>query len=54
MAISNNKNPERRMIPYGIDLNKIPAEEPESKALVLVSDARPLAIIPPPKPRSYG
>jgi hypothetical protein len=48
------KNTERRMIPFGIDLNKIPKEELDSKALALVSDARPLAVIPPPKPRSYG
>jgi hypothetical protein len=42
------------MIPYGIDLNKIPVEDPNSKALVLVNDARPLAVIPPPKPHSCG
>jgi hypothetical protein len=48
------KNTEKRMIPFGIDLNKIPKEEPDSKALVLVSDACPLAVIPPPKPHSYG
>jgi hypothetical protein len=53
MANQDNQNIERR-IPYGIDLNKIPVEDPNSKALVLVNEARPLAIIPPPKPRSYG
>jgi hypothetical protein len=41
------------MVPYGIDLNSIPKENPDSKALIPVSDALPLAAIPP-KPRSYG
>jgi hypothetical protein len=40
--------------PYGIDLNKILAEGPNSKALVLVNDARSLTIIPPPKAHSCG
>jgi hypothetical protein len=38
------------MVPYGIDLNSIPKENLDSKALILVSDALPLATIPP-KPR---
>jgi hypothetical protein len=46
-------NQDRRMVPYGIDLNSISKENPDSKALILVSDALPLATIPP-KPRSYG
>jgi hypothetical protein len=54
MDNQDNQNTERRIIPYEIDLNKIPAEDPNSKALVLVNDARPLAVIPPPKPRSCG
>jgi hypothetical protein len=46
-------NQDRRMVSYGIDLNSIPKENPDSKALIPVSDALPLAAIPP-KPRSYG
>jgi hypothetical protein len=42
------------MIPYGIDQNKILAEDSNSKALVLVNDAHPLVAIPPPKPHSCG
>jgi hypothetical protein len=42
-----------RMVPYGIDLNSIPKENSDSKALIPVSNALPLAAIPP-KPRSYG
>jgi hypothetical protein len=41
------------MVPYEIDLNTIPKDDPDSKAIILVSDAHPLAAIPP-KPRSYG
>jgi hypothetical protein len=41
------------MVPYGIDLNSIPKEDSDSKVLIPVSDALPLAAIPP-KPRSYG
>jgi hypothetical protein len=46
-------NQDRRIVPYGIDLNSIPKENPDSKALIPVSDALPLAAIPP-KPCSYG
>jgi hypothetical protein len=46
-------NQDRRMVPYGIDLNSIPKENLDSKALIPVSDALPLATIPP-KPHSYG
>jgi hypothetical protein len=46
-------NQDRRMVPYGIDLNSIPKEDSDSKALILVSDALSLATIPP-KPHSYG
>jgi hypothetical protein len=41
------------MVPYGIDLNSIPKEDSDSKALNPVSNALPLTAIPP-KPRSYG
>jgi len=47
------ENLERRMIPYGIDLNTIPIEEPECKAIVPIYEPIPLATIPP-KPHSYG
>jgi hypothetical protein len=40
MANQDNQNTKRRMIPYEIDFNKILAEDPNSKALVLVNDAR--------------
>jgi hypothetical protein len=46
-------NQDRRMVPYGIDLNPIPKEDSDSKALIPVSNALPLTTIPP-KPRSYG
>jgi hypothetical protein len=46
-------NQDRRMVPYGIDLNSIPKENLDSKALIPVSGALPLAAIPP-KPCSYG
>ena len=41
------------MIPFGIDLNTIPREEPESKATIPIVDPVPLAIIPL-QPRCYG
>ena len=41
------KNLERRMIPFGIDLNTIPMEEPKSKAIIPIEEPVPLAIIPP-------
>jgi len=47
------KNLERRMIPFGIDLNTIPREEPESKAIVPIEEPVPLAIIAP-QPCCYG
>jgi hypothetical protein len=47
------ENLDRRMIPYGIDLNTIPMEEPECKAIVPINEPTPHAIIPP-KPRNYG
>jgi hypothetical protein len=47
------KNTDKRMVPYGIDLNTIPKDDLDSKAIIPISDARPLAAIPP-KPRSYG
>jgi hypothetical protein len=45
------ENSERR--PYGIDLNTIPIEEPECKAIVPIDEPIPLATIPP-KPHRYG
>jgi hypothetical protein len=47
------KNTDRRMVPYGIDLNTILKDDLDSKAIIPVSDAHPLAAIAP-KPRSYG
>ena len=47
------KNLERRMIPFGIDLNTIPREETETKAVIPIEEPVPLAIIPP-QPRCYG
>jgi hypothetical protein len=51
MASSNNFD--RRMVPYKIDLNQLPPEDPNSKALVVVHDAHPLATISP-RQRGYG
>jgi hypothetical protein len=39
------KNTDRRMVPYGIDLNTILKDDPDLKAIIPVSDARPLAAI---------
>jgi hypothetical protein len=47
------ENLDRRMIPYGINLNTIPMEEPECKAIIPINEPTPLATIPP-KPCSYG
>jgi len=47
------KNSERRMIPFGIDLNTIPREEPECKAIIPIDEPVPLATIPP-QPCCYG
>jgi len=47
------KNLERRMIPFGIDLNTIKSEEPESKAIIPIGEPVTLATIPP-QPRFYG
>ena len=41
------------MVPYGIDLNQLPREDRNSKAIVIVHDAHPLATIPPSQ-RGYG
>jgi hypothetical protein len=43
----SKKNLERRMIPFGIDLNNIPREEPECKAIIPIEEPIPIAIIPP-------
>jgi len=50
--VSNN-NFDRRMVPYEINLNQLKPEDPNSKALVVVHDARPLATIPP-RQHGYG
>jgi hypothetical protein len=34
-------NHDKRIIPYGLNLNSIPEEDPNCKALILVSDATP-------------
>jgi hypothetical protein len=49
----SKKNLERRMIPFGIDLNTIPKKWTESKAIIPIDEPVPLAIIPP-QPRCYG
>jgi hypothetical protein len=46
-------NHDKRIIPYGLDLNSIPKEDPNCKALIPVSNAQPLAAIPP-RPHSYS
>jgi len=46
------ENSKRRMIPYGIDLNTIPIEEPECKAIIPIDELISLATIPP-KPHCY-
>jgi hypothetical protein len=46
-------NHDKRIIPYGLDLNSIPKEDPNCKALIPISNAQPLAAIPP-KPHSYS
>jgi len=42
-----NRNSERRIISFEIDLNTIPREEPECKAIIPIDEPVPLAIIPP-------
>jgi hypothetical protein len=46
-------NHDKRIIPYGLNLNFIPKEDPDYKALILVSDATPLTAIPT-RPNSYS
>jgi hypothetical protein len=46
-------NYDKRIIPYGLDLNSIPKEDPDCKALIPVSDATPLAAIPT-RPHRYS
>jgi len=46
------ENSEKRMISYGIDLNTIPIEEPECKAIIPIDEPIPLATIPP-QPHCY-
>jgi hypothetical protein len=50
MAKENSKS---RMIPFRIDLNTIPREEPEYKASIPIEESIPLATIPP-QPLYYG
>jgi hypothetical protein len=45
-----NKNTKTRMIPYGVDFDKIPKEEPMSKAIITANTSR---TIQPTKPHSY-
>jgi len=49
----SKKNLEKGMIPFGIDLNTILGEEPETIAIIPIEETVPLAIIPP-QPRYYG
>jgi hypothetical protein len=46
-------NHNKRIIPYGINFNSIPKEDPNCKALIPVSNAQPLAAILP-RPHSYS
>jgi hypothetical protein len=46
-------NHDKRIIPYGLDLNSLPKEDPNCKALIPLSNAQPLAAIPP-RPHSYS
>jgi hypothetical protein len=46
-------NHDKRIIPYRLNLNSIPEEDPDCKALIPVSDATPLAAIPT-RPHSYS
>jgi hypothetical protein len=46
-------NHDKRIIPYGLDLNSIPKEDPNCKALIPISNAQPLTTIPP-RPHSYS
>jgi hypothetical protein len=47
MVKSELENLDRRMIHYGIDLNTIPKEELESKAIILSNEPTPIVTIPP-------
>jgi hypothetical protein len=53
MVKSEPENLDRRMIRYRIDLNTIPKEEPESKAIVLSNEPTPIITIPP-SPRAHS
>jgi hypothetical protein len=46
-------NHDNRFIPYGLNLNSIPKEDPDCKALISISDATPLTAIPT-RPNSYS
>jgi hypothetical protein len=46
-------NHDKGIIPNRLNLNSIPEEDPDCKALILVSDATPLAAIPT-RPNSYS
>jgi hypothetical protein len=47
------ENLDRRVIPYGINLNIVPMEDPESKAIISINEPTPLSTIRP-KPHNYG
>jgi hypothetical protein len=46
-------NHNKSIIPYRLELNSIPEEDPDCKALIPISDATPLAAIPT-RPHSYS
>jgi hypothetical protein len=46
-------NHDKKIIPYGLNLNSIPEEDLDCKALISISDATPLAAIPT-RPNSYS
>jgi hypothetical protein len=52
MVKSEPENLDRRMIRYGIDLNTIPKEEPESKVIILSNEPTPIVTILP-SPRAH-
>jgi len=45
--MADSSNPDWKIVPYGIDLNKKPKADPDSKALVPVNSERQLAAFPP-------
>jgi len=45
--MAGSSNPDWKIVPYGIDLNKKPKVDPDSKALVPINSERQLAAFPP-------